>query len=297
MDAVLYEVRGTVATITLNRPDRLNAIVPELTAGLRDALANVRADPAVRAVVLTGAGRAFCAGADLSQAPAASDDGTIPGVEVMAGAVKDLYQVPVPTLARVQGVAAGGGIGLALVCDLVVAARSASFVCTFGPRLGIVPDVGTTWHLSRLLGRARAFGVAMLGDPITADQAESWGMIWQAVEDDQLDTTVGALSARLARCSPTAFSRIRATLDAAVDNPLTTQVALEFDHNAALIEANMAEGAAAFLEKREPDFPTSAGTEDHHRRGTTVAECPPPRAGPAQRPRWSRAWLAWVGWA
>ena len=168
--------------------------------------------------------------------------------------IRRLAELPVPSIARINGVAAGGGLGLALGCDLSVAARSARFVCTFGPRLGIVPDLGTTFHLPHRVGRARARGIAMLGEPISADQALEWGMIWSVVDDVALDTAVADLAARLARSSPEAMARIRHALERAEVNSLSEQLDLERDHQRVLIPRNMDEGAAAFRDKREPHF-------------------------------------------
>ena len=195
---VLYECVETIATITLNRPDSLNAMTPGLMQGIADAMARVQADENVRAVVLTGNGRGFCAGADLNNV-ANPSEGSGDANAVFTGAMRALYDSPVPTLASVNGAAAGGGLGLALACDVVVAAESAFFVATFGPRLGIVPDMGATWTLPRMIGRTRALGMTLLGDRISARQAESWGLIWTAVPDNALADTTAELAARLAR--------------------------------------------------------------------------------------------------
>jgi 2-(1,2-epoxy-1,2-dihydrophenyl)acetyl-CoA isomerase len=144
---------------------------------------------------------------------------------------------------------------LALACDITVAAKKAFFVATFGPRLGIVPDLGTTWNLPRKAGRARALGLAMLGDRLTAEQAESWGLIWKAVDDDQLDAEVEQITSTLARTSADAMTRIRSVTDAALENSFSDQLDLEMEHQAVLIPRNMTEGAKAFIEKREPKFP------------------------------------------
>ena len=204
--AVLYDVRAGVATVTLNRPQSLNSMNDALMLGLDDALQRVEADDGVRVVVLTGAGRGFCSGADLSAVgddqgrpddPAAAGDAAVAGMDdVFHPPIGRLAQLPVPSIARINGVAAGGGLGLALGCDIAVAARSARFVCTFGPRLGIVPDLGTTFHLPHRVGKARARGIAMLGDPISAEQAAAWGLIWSVVDDDALDGTVARAGAR-----------------------------------------------------------------------------------------------------
>lgn len=266
--AVRYDVEAGVATVTLNRPQSLNSMNDELMLELDEALGRVEADPAVRVLVLTGAGRGFCSGADLSAGDEGDADGEDAGddpgavADAVAANMDDVFhppirrlaELPVPTIARVNGVAAGGGLGLALGCDVAVAARSARFVCTFGPRLGIVPDLGTTFHLPHRVGKARARGIAMLGEPISADQAVEWGLIWAAVDDDRLDDTVADLATRLARSSPDAMVRIRQSFEQAESNSLSQQLDLERDHQRQLIPRNMDEGAAAFREKREPHF-------------------------------------------
>jgi 2-(1,2-epoxy-1,2-dihydrophenyl)acetyl-CoA isomerase len=169
-------------------------------------------------------------------------------------ALRALVDCPVPTVARINGVAAGGGLGLALGCDVAIAAHSAIFVATFGPRLGIVPDFGTTWSLPRRIGRARAFGLAMLGEKIDARRAEEWGLIWKAVADEELDAEVKRVTDVLARTSPSAMTRIRRTIDEASDRSLSDQLDVEMAHQKELIPRNMKEAARAFLEKREPEF-------------------------------------------
>jgi 2-(1,2-epoxy-1,2-dihydrophenyl)acetyl-CoA isomerase len=169
----------------------------------------------------------------------------------------------VPTVARINGVAAGGGFGLAMSCDISIAARSAFFVATFGPRLGIVPDLGTSWHLPLRVGAARARGIAMLGGRITADQAAQWGLIWDAVEDDELDARVDEVAQVLRRSSPNAMTRIRSAIAEAEHNTLSEQLDLEHQHQSVLLPLNMLEGAKAFIEKRDPVF--SPGREDRAR--------------------------------
>jgi 2-(1,2-epoxy-1,2-dihydrophenyl)acetyl-CoA isomerase len=259
---VRYELADGIATITLDRPETLNAMNDPLMLDLRAALEKVVDDPTVRVAVLTGAGRGFCSGADLSgfgegdsNADVDMGDATATNMDdVFHPPIQLLNELPVPTIAKVNGVAAGGGLGLALGCDIAVAARSSRFVCTFGPRLGIVPDLGTTFHLAHLLGPARARGVAMLGDSISADQAAEWGLIWSVADDEQLDDEVAKLAARLARSSPDALTRIRASLSGAERATLADQLDVEREHQRWLIPRNMAEGAAAFMEKREPHF-------------------------------------------
>ena len=257
---VLYEVEDGIATICLNRPDRMNAMNNALMQGISDAVNKVREDHSVRVVVLTGAGRGFCAGADLQQV--ADDSGAQQSnsddSEQLGGtfnrALVDLMECPVPTVAKVNGAAAGGGFGLALACDISVAAHSAFFVATFGPNLGIVPDMGTTWNLPLRVGRARALGLALLGERIPATKAEQWGLIWSAVADAELDVRVAEIAEVLKRSSPDASVRIRDTINAANHNSFPEQLDLEMAHQAVLIPKNMREGARAFLQKRTPQF-------------------------------------------
>lgn len=256
METVLYESGDGVATITLNRPESLNSMTTRLMQELTACFARVDADESVRVVVLTGAGRGFCSGADLSAVDSGEAGGA--GKDTMASdfnpAMLAIDRCPVPTVARINGAAAGGGFGLALSCDISIAGRSAFFVSTFGPRLGIVPDLGTSWHLPARVGPARARGIAMLGGRISADQAAEWGLIWQAVDDDLLDAAVGDVVRILKRSSPNATTRIRRSIAQAAHNTLGEQLDLEHEHQSVLIPANMIEGASAFVEKRDPVF-------------------------------------------
>ena len=257
-DSILFSKQDNIATITLNRPDSLNAMTNSLMKNLVDALALVEQDKTIRVVVLTGSGRGFCAGADLAGQASAEPSTAVPDGQVddnFNGAMRAIYDCPVPTVARVNGAAAGGGFGLAVACYITVAAKSAFFVATFGPRRGIVPDLGTTWNLPRKAGRARALGLSLLGDRITAEQAESWGLIWKAVADEQLDAEVGRITNSLAKTSAETVTRIRSVTDAALGNSFSDQLDLEMVHQAVLIPRNMQEGAMAFMEKREPNFP------------------------------------------
>jgi 2-(1,2-epoxy-1,2-dihydrophenyl)acetyl-CoA isomerase len=261
---VRYRVDSGVATVTLDRPDSLNSMNTELMDDISAAFARVASDDGVRVAILTGEGRGFCSGADLRGASSDAHDEDDPvdvGEATAAGmddhfhpAIRAITSCPVPTIARVNGVAAGGGFGLALTCDVTIAARSAFFVATFGPRLGIVPDLGTTWSLPTRAGRARALGLTMLGERITAEQAEEWGLIWKAVDDERLDDEVGAVAELLGRSSPAAMVRIRDAVTTASTRTFSEQLDVERDHQRVLIPRNMAEGADAFLEKREPRF-------------------------------------------
>ncbi len=266
---VRYEVADGVATVTLDRPDSLNSMTNELMDDISAAFGFVEADASVRVVVLTGEGRGFCSGADLRDASSDSMDDEVAADQgdVVAGgmddhfhpAIRAISSCPVPTIARVNGVAAGGGFGLALACDVAIATRSAFFVATFGPRLGIVPDLGTTWSVPMRVGRARALGITMLGDRITSEQAEEWGLIWKSVEDGDLDKEVAKVVEVFARSSPMAMARIRDAVSTAAERSFSEQLDVERDHQRVLIPRNMAEGADAFLAKREPDFDSDRG--------------------------------------
>lgn len=261
-NAVILEVSDQVATITLDRPESLNSMTNGLMDDLRSAVGAAEADPNARVVVLTGNGRGFCSGADLGEVPPPAGDapqsGRVDPTVAMDNhfhpAIMALKNCGLPTIARVNGAAAGGGLGLAMTCDVSIAARSAFFASTFGPRLGIVPDLGTTWSLPMRAGRAKALGMAMLGDRITAEQAEAWGLIYKVVDDAELDTEVARSADILKRSSPAAVVRMRTAIETAGERPFEAQLDVERDHQKILIPMNMGEGAAAFLEKRDPVF-------------------------------------------
>lgn len=252
---VLVTHHGAVRTITLNRPAALNAFTGAMHAQLMPALEAAAADAEVRCVVLTGAGRGFCAGQDLN-------DPEMTG-EVDVGAVVEkfyrpltlrLRSMPVPVIAAVNGVAAGAGANVALCCDLVVAARSASFIQAFS-RIGLVPDAGGTWLLPRLVGRARALGLAMLGDKLPAEEAQRIGLIWQCVPDDLLADTVNGLAQRLAGLPSRALAETRRAMDAAAAMDFAGALTLEADTQRELGRAHdFAEGVAAFFAKRPPHY-------------------------------------------
>jgi 2-(1,2-epoxy-1,2-dihydrophenyl)acetyl-CoA isomerase len=262
-ETVLCEIHDGTATVTLNRPDVLNAMNDELMGGICRAMERVVEDESVRVVIVTGAGRGFCAGADLASAaegPTDPDleDGPDSG-DLFNGAVDALMKSPVPTIARVNGPAAGGGLGLALACDITIAAESAIFVATFGPNLGIVPDLGSTWSIPMRVGRARALGMTLLGDRVSANQAEAWGLIWRSVPDAELDAEVGNVAEVLKRSSPSACTRIRECVDSAIHHTFADQLGLEMAHQGVLIPRNMQQGARAFMEKRSPEFSGERG--------------------------------------
>ena len=253
---VLYTHADGVATITLNRPDAMNAMTEGLMGGITAAIDAVKENQEVRVVVLTGSGRGFCAGADLSQAAASPPDASTGDQSegTFNTAMRAIADCPVPTIARVNGAAAGGGFGLALACDITIAAHSAFFVATFGPRLGIVPDMGATWSIPVRVGRARALGITLLGERLPAAEAEAWGLIWKAVPDEALDDEVARIATVLKHSSPATVTRIRQSIDAALQNDFSEQLNLEMRHQAVLIPRNMQAGAQAFMEKRDPTF-------------------------------------------
>jgi 2-(1,2-epoxy-1,2-dihydrophenyl)acetyl-CoA isomerase len=257
MTTILYTHDGGVARITLNRPERLNSFNAPMHAEMRAALARAQSDGA-RVLVVTGSGRGFCAGQDLGDRQVAPGGGRADLGESIERNYKPLVlalrSFPAPTVAAVNGVAAGAGASLALACDLVVAARSASFSQAFC-KLGLVPDSGATWFLPRLVGGARALGLAMLGERLAAADAAAWGLIWRCVEDAEFIDAVDALAARLAAAPTRGLVRTREAIQAAATTTLAAQLDVERDYQRELgYSDDYAEGVAAFAEKREPRF-------------------------------------------
>ncbi|HSV16820.1 MAG TPA: 2-(1,2-epoxy-1,2-dihydrophenyl)acetyl-CoA isomerase PaaG [Casimicrobiaceae bacterium] len=253
-----YRCADGVARITLNRPDRLNSFTTQMHAEVREALHAVRADASARVLLITGAGRAFCAGQDLSdRAVAPGGDPVDLGASIENNykpLVLGLRALPLPVVCAVNGVAAGAGANVALACDLVIAARSAAFIQAFA-RIGLVPDSGGTFFLPRLVGTARAMGLALLGDKLSAEQAAAWGLIWQCVDDAELPAAVERLVAQLAQAPTRGLAAIKRALHASADNTLETQLDLERDVQRELgYSDDYREGVAAFLAKRPPRF-------------------------------------------
>lgn len=261
-ETIRLEISRGVATLTLNRPERLNSFTVAMHGEVRAALDAIRADRAVRCLVLTGAGRGFCAGQDLSDravAPAGSENAAPLDLgESIENHYKPLvlalHQLPLPVIAAVNGVAAGAGANIALACDLVYAARSASFIQSFA-KIGLVPDSGGTWILPRLVGSARAMGLALLGDKLGAEQAEAWGLIWKCVDDAELMPTVRAVAEQLASGPTRGYARTKQAIRAATGLTIEASLDLERDFQRELGRSrDYREGVAAFMEKRAPKF-------------------------------------------
>jgi 2-(1,2-epoxy-1,2-dihydrophenyl)acetyl-CoA isomerase len=256
-ETILYSVEEGVARITLNRPDKLNSFNGQMHAEVRAVLARLASDRA-RALVLTGAGRGFCAGQDLGdRAVAPGQKGVDLGTSIEENykpLVLGLRALPMPVIAAVNGVAAGAGANIALACDIVIAARSAAFVQAFC-RLGLVPDSGGTWFLPRLVGDARAIGLAMLGEKLPAEQAAAWGLIWQCVDDAQLMPSVERLAQSLAVAPTLGLARTKQAIYGGWARTLAEQLDVERDAQRELgWSADYAEGVAAFSERRVPRF-------------------------------------------
>ena len=253
-ETIEFKLEAGIARLTLNRPDRLNSFTVQMHEEVADALTKLGD---ARCLVLTGAGRGFCAGQDLS------DRAVAPGEAVDIGEsvelrynplVRNLVNLPMPVIARVNGVAAGAGANIALACDIVIAAKSAKFIQSFAA-IGLIPDSGGTWVLPRLVGQARALGLALTGEPLEAERAAAWGLIWKAVDDDQLDVEVDTLAHRFATGPTRGLARIKSmirdswgqSLDAELDRQRDAMRELGFSDD-------YREGVAAFMEKRKPNF-------------------------------------------
>jgi 2-(1,2-epoxy-1,2-dihydrophenyl)acetyl-CoA isomerase len=252
-ETIIFEP-GEIARITLNRPDRLNSLTSVTHEELRDALANLGE---ARVVVLSGAGRGFCAGQDLN------DRAVAPGEAVDLGEtvtkcwnplIRTLTSLPQPVVARVNGVAAGAGANIALACDIVIAAKSAKFIQSFSA-IGLIPDSGGTWVLPRLVGQARALGLALTGEPLPAVTAAEWGLIWKAVDDDALNAEIDAIAKRLASLPPLGLAAIKEMIRSSWQYSLDEELERQAGAMRRLgFTEDYREGVAAFLEKRTPKF-------------------------------------------
>jgi len=258
---ISYRVHEGVATLTLNRPDKLNSFTGAMMLELFGALGSVAQDEAVRAVVLTGAGRAFCAGQDLSDPAMSPKPGSSAPADIgdvvetfYSPLVRRLRAMPKPVVCAVNGVAAGAGANIALACDIVIAVQTASFIQPFC-KLGLVPDAGGTWLLPQLVGRARAVGLALLGDKLTAEQAAQWGLIWKCVAAADFEAEVNAIAKTLAVGPTLGYVRTRQAIDAAATSTLDAQLDMEAAMQRELGNSqDYAEGVKAFIGKRSPVF-------------------------------------------
>jgi len=254
---IIFSLDGGIARVTLNRPQRLNSFNGEMLLELQDAVSRTH-DGRARVLLLTGAGRGFCAGQDLSDRNvAAGSDPVDLGYTIETfykPLVLALRALEMPVICAVNGVAAGAGANLALACDLVLAARSASFIQAFC-KLGLVPDTGGTWTLPRLVGTARAMGLALLGERLSAEQAEAWGLIWKCVDDNQLMAEAERLASHFSTAPTKGLARIKQALYASGGNDLEQQLELERGSQRELgFGHDYREGVAAFMEKRSPTF-------------------------------------------
>lgn len=260
-DALIeFVVTGGVARITLNRPDKMNSFIAPMHAALRDALETIQNDTAIRVLVITGAGRAFCAGQDLAD----DEMQFVPGEPPPdLGRVVERYYKPlvmqlnrlrVPTIAAVNGVAAGAGASIAMACDLVIASDKASFLIPFS-KIGLIPDTGASWHLPRAVGQARAMGLALTARKLSAQQAADWGLIWETVAADAFEAHVTEVAEQLAIMPTRALVETREAIKSAGDRTLEAHLSFEAEMMARLGRSDdYIEGVAAFLEKRTPNF-------------------------------------------
>ena len=256
-ETILLEIKAGVARLTLNRPDRLNSFTVQMHDEVSRALESVGKSDA-RALVLTGAGRGFCAGQDLSdRAVAPGGDGVDLGESLEKRynpLVRRLASLELPVICAVNGVAAGAGANIALACDIVIAARSAKFIQSFA-NIGLIPDSGGTWTLPRLAGQARAIGLALTGEPLSAERAEAWGMIWKCVDDDKLAEEVNALAAKFAAAPTKGLAATKKLIRESATRGFSEQLDAERDAQRALGRTNdYKEGVAAFTEKRPAKF-------------------------------------------
>jgi 2-(1,2-epoxy-1,2-dihydrophenyl)acetyl-CoA isomerase len=253
-ETIAFKLEAGIARLTLNRPDRLNSFTVQMHEEVADALARLGD---ARTLILTGAGRGFCAGQDLG------DRAVAPGETVDLGEsveqrynplIRTLVSLPMPVIARVNGVAAGAGANIALACDIVIAAKSAKFIQSFAA-IGLIPDSGGTWVLPRLVGQARALGLALTGEPLMAEKAAEWGLIWKAVDDDVLDAEVDALAARFAAGATRGLAKIKQMIRTSWSQSLDEELDRQRDAMRELgYSDDYREGVAAFMAKRKPSF-------------------------------------------
>jgi len=256
---IIFEVADGIARITLNRPDKLNSFTDAMHAELRVALDAIQEDKSIRVLVLSGAGRGFCAGQDLGDRAMQIQAGKMPDIgNTVERNYKPLAQrlqnLRVPTIAAVNGIAAGAGCSVALACDLVIASKSASFLQAFS-KIGLIPDTGGTWFLPQRVGMARAMGLALLAEKLPAEKAAEWGLIWECVDDADFTATVDRIATQLSTAPTKALVRTRQAMHAAPGHTLEQQLSFEGGFMRELgWSPDYAEGVAAFSEKRAPKF-------------------------------------------
>lgn len=257
-ETLLFEVTAGVAKLVLNRPDKLNSFNQKMHAEIRECMKEVSSNNEIRCLLITGSGRGFCAGQDLSDRDVSADE-AMPdlGASVERNynpLIRSIKKLEKPVICAVNGVAAGAGSSLALACDIVYAARSATFIQSFS-KIGLIPDTGGSWTLPRLVGHARAMGMAMLAEKITAEKAEAWGMIWKCVDDDELISEAEQQAKFLATQPTKGLGYIKRVLHASMSNSLDEQLDLERDMmRIAGRTDDYREGVNAFMNKRNPKF-------------------------------------------
>ena len=257
-ETIILAIADGVARLTLNRPDRLNSFTVAMHAEVSDALTQIEGDESIRTLLLTGAGRGFCAGQDLADRAVAPDSEPVDlgnSVELYYNPlIRRLVALPMPIVCAVNGVAAGAGANIALACDVVLAARSAKFIQSFA-NIGLVPDSGGSWVLPRLVGQARALGLALTGEPLPAETAAEWGLIWKAVDDDALTATADALVAKFAAAPTAGLAATKRLIRDSWLNSLDAELDIQRDTMRQLgTTHDYQEGVSAFLAKRQPAF-------------------------------------------
>jgi len=257
-ETIIFSIDNGAARLTLNRPDRLNSFTVQMHSEVSKALDQTESDKTVRTMLITGAGRGFCAGQDLSdRAVAPGNDGVDLGEsleERYNPLIRRLTSLPIPVVCAVNGVAAGAGVNIALAADIVIAARSAKFIQSFA-NIGLVPDSGGTWILPRLVGQARALGLTLTGEPLMAQTAADWGLIWKAVDDEKLNEETEAMIAKFAAAPTKGLAAIKAAIRSASSRTLNEQLDHERDLQRDLGRTDdYREGVDAFMNKRKPVF-------------------------------------------